>query len=111
MHHFRRKYKYFGHFWQDRYKSLLIEKDSYLLVCGKYVELNPVRAKIVETPDKYSWNSYGVYTGKKTDDLITFDPIYETLGKTQKERAEEYERLTCENLNLNRRYIGSEAFI
>lgn len=111
MHHFRRKYKYVGHFWQDRYKSLLIEKDRYLLACGKYVELNPVRAKIVTTPDKYSWNSYGVYTGKKEDDLVTFDPVYESLGKTQKERSEEYEKLTCDNLNLNNRYIGSEAFV
>src|SRR3989339_104227 len=111
MHHFRKKYKYFGHFWQDRYKSLLIEKDSYLLSCGKYIELNPVRARIVSRPDEYRWHSYNVYSGMGEDKLIAFDPVYESLGKTQNERAEKYKELTCENINLNSRFIGSESFV
>src|SRR3989304_6142922 len=45
--HYKRKYKHIGHFWQDRYKSIIISKDDYLLACGSYVELNPVRAMIV----------------------------------------------------------------
>jgi REP element-mobilizing transposase RayT len=46
-----------GHFWQDRFRSLLIEKDSYLLERGKYMELNPVRAKIVKNPEDYEWST------------------------------------------------------
>ena len=46
----KKKYMYTGHFWQDRYKSIIISKDEYLLACGSYVELNPVRAGMVKAP-------------------------------------------------------------
>ncbi len=59
--HYKRKYNHFGHFWQDRYKSIIISKDEYLLACGSYVELNPVRAKMAEDPKDYRWSSYRVY--------------------------------------------------
>src|SRR3972149_4661339 len=45
--HYKGRYKHIGHFWQDRYKSIIISKDAYLLACGSYVELNAVRARIV----------------------------------------------------------------
>jgi putative transposase len=64
MHYFRRRYRYYGHFWQGRYKSLLIEKDSYLLTCGKYIEMNPVRAKMVAFPEEHPWSSYRTYIGQ-----------------------------------------------
>ena len=56
--HYKKKYKYTGHFWQDRFKSIIISKDKYLLACGSYVELNPVRAGMVKDPKDYSWSSY-----------------------------------------------------
>lgn len=59
--HYKRRYSHTGHFWQDRYKSIIISKDGYLLACGSYVELNPVRAKIVDDPMKYPWSSYTGY--------------------------------------------------
>src|SRR4030042_771285 len=46
--YYKKRYRHIGHFWQDRYKSIIISKDNYLLACGSYVDLNPVRAKIVE---------------------------------------------------------------
>jgi putative transposase len=48
--YYKKKYGHIGHFWQDRYKSILISKDPYLLACGSYVELNPLRARIVADP-------------------------------------------------------------
>ncbi|MFH1369342.1 MAG: transposase [Elusimicrobiota bacterium] len=111
MHFFRKKYRYYGHFWQDRYKSLLIEKDNYLLACGKYVELNPVRAGIVVSPEEYPWSSYAAYTGEKDDPIVSFDLLYTGLGKTQKDRADRYKELVCENIKHGSRYIGSEAFV
>ena len=48
--YYKNKYKHTGHFWQDRYKSIIISKDDYLLACGSYVELNPVRAKVAVDP-------------------------------------------------------------
>jgi len=57
-HHYKNRYKHTGHFWQDRFKSIVISKDEYLLACGSYVELNPVRARMVEDPKEYRWSSY-----------------------------------------------------
>lgn len=50
-----------GHVFQDRFKSEIIDKDSYLLNVIRYVHNNPVRAKIVNTPKEYKWSSYNDY--------------------------------------------------
>lgn len=56
-HYYKRRYNHIGHFWQDRFKSILISKDRYLLACGSYAELNPVRAGIVKRPRDYRWST------------------------------------------------------
>jgi putative transposase len=56
--HYNYKYNKVGHLWQDRYKSKLIEKDSYLLECIKYIEANPLRATLVTNIDQYPWCSH-----------------------------------------------------
>lgn len=56
--YFRYKYKGAGHFWQDRFKSYVIQKDAYLINCITYIEYNPIRAKIVLRPEDYRWSSY-----------------------------------------------------
>lgn len=55
---FSTKYERVGHIWQDRFKSMVIQKDEYLLTCINYVELNPVRANFVKEPQNYLWSSY-----------------------------------------------------
>lgn len=47
-----------GHLFQGRYKSIIVEADSYLLELTRYIHLNPVRAKMVDSPEKYKWSSY-----------------------------------------------------
>ena len=88
--HFKRKYNHTGHFWQDRYKSIIISKDEYLLACGSYVELNPVRAKIVKDPKDYAWSSYRVYAYGKRDMLIDEHPVYLQLSEDEGERKRRY---------------------
>jgi len=56
--YFKYKYKTIGHFWQDRYKSYVIQKDKYLINCISYIEYNPIRAKIALRPEDYEWSSY-----------------------------------------------------
>ncbi|HEB02452.1 MAG TPA: hypothetical protein ENI12_04390, partial [Nitrospirae bacterium] len=53
VQYYKYKYGHIGHFWQDRYKSIIISNDSHLLACGGYVELNPVRAKMAPDPKEY----------------------------------------------------------
>ena len=55
--YYRRKYKGIGHFSQDRFKSFLIQKGKYLLECGRYIELNPVKAGIWIFREILFWNT------------------------------------------------------
>ena len=91
--HYKRKYKHIGHFWQDRYKSIIISKDDYLLACGSYVELNPVRAMMVTDPKAYRWSSYNAYAYGKNNPLIDEHPIYSVLSEDESERRKKYREL------------------
>ncbi len=95
---YKRKYGHTGHFWQDRFKSLLIAKDAYLLQCGVYVDLNPIRARIVTQPDVYPWASARVYLTGVHDPLLTPNPRYLDLGDTSLERQQRYRALLIEQL-------------
>lgn len=50
-----------GHLFQGKYKSILVDKDNYLLELTRYIHLNPVRARIVANPQEYKWSSYQDY--------------------------------------------------
>lgn len=93
-----RRYGFIGHLWQDRYKSLAVTRDSYLLTCGIYIELNPVRAGMVRTPADYRWSSYGHYALGKRDGLVDDDPLYSTLGNDDAQRRTTYQRLCAGTL-------------
>jgi len=62
--YFNRKYRTDGHLFQGRYKAILCDREAYLLGLVKYIHQNPLRAKIVELLDAYSWSSHHAYTGK-----------------------------------------------
>lgn len=47
-----------GTLWEGRYRASLVDSESYLFTCMRYIELNPVRANIVERPGQYPWSSY-----------------------------------------------------
>lgn len=100
--YFQRRYGFNGHFWQGRFKSQLIDSDPYLIQCGKYIELNPVRAQIVEKPEDYLWSSYRFYSDGEKNDLITEDIFFEELGKTQEERRENFKDLHIDEIMAGR---------
>jgi REP element-mobilizing transposase RayT len=62
--YFNRKHRTVGHLFQGRYKAILCDRDAYLLALIKYIHLNPVRAKIVKTPDEYAWSGHRNYIQK-----------------------------------------------
>ena len=118
--HFKKRYKHIGHFWQDRYKSIIISKDDYLLACGSYVELNPVRAKIVEDPKDYRWSSYNAYAYGKEDKITDEHLIYRRLSDEETERRKAYREFVKGMLKdkkamkgeMDRKVVyGSEDFI
>jgi len=76
-HYFKKKYGWIGHFWQNRFKSQPVGKDEYFIQCGKYIELNPIRANIVKDPKDYPYSSYNYYANSKENNLLTDDFFYE----------------------------------
>ena len=61
---FNRRHQRVGHVFQGRYKSILVDKDSYLQELCRYIVLNPVRAKMVKEAKDYAWSSYRATIGK-----------------------------------------------
>ena len=59
VHYFNKKYGRTGTLWDSRYKSSIVDERRYLLCCYRYIELNPVRAGMVQHPAEYVWSSYG----------------------------------------------------
>jgi putative transposase len=84
------RYQLSGHLWQGRFKSPRVDRESYFLELGRYIERNPVRAKMVADPIGYQWSSYRYYAFGESNDLVTRDPYYEQLGSSDKERQKNY---------------------
>jgi len=91
--YYRKNYGGVGHFFQDRFKSFVIQEGRYLIECGMYIELNPVKAGIVKFPEEYKWSSYSVYASGKGDYLVDLSPAYTDLSDKPEERRESYKEL------------------
>jgi len=81
-HYYHKKYKTSGYLWQGRFKSKPIEKEEYSICCGGYIEMNPVRAIIVKSPEEYRHSSARYYVSGEKDDIIEEDPNFHDFGST-----------------------------
>jgi len=90
---FNGRYKRKGTLWSGRFHSSLIDSQDYLFVCQRYIELNPVRAGMVEHPWEYRWSSYGVNSGREFSTFLSPHPLYMALAETSSERVKTYQRL------------------
>jgi putative transposase len=88
VHHYHRRYGFVGHLFQGRFKSPVIERDNYLLSCGRYLERNPLAAGLVQVPWDYRWSSCRAYALGESNRLLSVNPCYEELAKTGKRRQE-----------------------
>jgi len=86
-------YKRTGTLWEGRYKSTLVDSDNYFLTVSRYIELNPVRAGMVDHPSAYPWSSYQHNAIGTLIKLITPHMLYLALGKTDKARQNQYQAL------------------
>jgi putative transposase len=110
-----------GTLWEGRFKSAAVSRDQYLIACSRYIELNPLRAGIVEHPKHYRWSSYQRRGLGVSDGLLDDDPWYTGLGTTEQERQEEYRQWIDSQINQSEwvqirqatqrgRLIGKETF-
>jgi putative transposase len=88
--YFARQYHHIGHVFQDRFKSIPVENNSYLLECGRYIERNPVSAKITTEPTEYRWSSAGFYLEGTANSILTMNPLYLDLAIEDGRRRELY---------------------
>ncbi|MBU0664240.1 MAG: transposase [Proteobacteria bacterium] len=88
-----------GTLWEGRYKSCLVQEDRYLLELYRYIELNPVRAKIIIDPADYHWSSYQVNALGKASDLCLPHPEYLALGSDPLKRGENYRILFAQHFD------------
>jgi putative transposase len=71
-----------GHVWQGRFKSPVIQDDAHLLTVLRYIEANPLRARMVESAGDYRWSSFPAHGLGHSDPLLDSIPEYEALAKT-----------------------------
>jgi len=93
VRYFNRKHARTGTLWEGRYRSTLIQAERHLLACMVYMDLNPVRASMVEDAGMYPWSSHHHYAGSRFDKLLTAHPIYWELGNTPFSREAAYRQL------------------
>ena len=93
---YNRRHSRKGHFWSERFGSVLIESGESLLSCLGYIDLNPVRARIVEKPEDYRWCSLNHRVNKgNTDDLLSFAGVFD----------DETPKTFAKNLRIYREFV------
>lgn len=111
-----------GTLWEGRFKSNLIDSETYLLTCHRYIEMNPVRAGIVARPADYPWSSHAHYGCGESDRLIAEHSVYTNLGASPEQRREAFLSLFDKPIDdveldrlrtgLNKGWaLGSETFL
>jgi putative transposase len=86
-------YRRSGTLWEGRHKGVLVESESYLLTCYRYIELNPVRANMVAHPAEYRHFSYRAHAFGEPDPLVRDHLLYTQLGTTPTDRRRAYRAL------------------
>jgi len=109
-----------GHVFQSRYKSILVEKDNYLLELCRYIALNPVRAGIVENPEDWKWSSYRATLGlTEPPKHLNISRILKNFDGSIKKSKEDYEKFVLEGIGKEspwselrgRVILGSKRFM
>ena len=111
--YYNRRYNRRGYFWGDRFKSVIVEKGETLINCLAYIDLNPIRAGLVNRPEEYRWNSLGyhIQTGNK-DNFLSLDFGLREFGvQDAEERLKGYRRYVYEAGAVDRSEIGKRKII
>lgn len=96
---FNTRHQRTGTLWEGRYKACLVDDGAHLMRCVRYIDLNPVRARLTDDPTRYPWSSCAALCGKRQDPLLTLHATQRALGPTAKDRADAYRVLLSEALN------------
>jgi putative transposase len=88
-----------GTLWEGRFRSCIVESARYVMACHRYIELNPVRAGMVNHPAGYLWSSYAVNSGARSDPFLSLHPEFVALTSDAQRRHIAYRALFDERLD------------
>jgi len=112
-----------GHLFQGRYKSVLVDEDTYLLELCAYIHLNPVRASMVEAPDSYPWSSHKAYLGNELIPWLNTDYILSQFSTTLSRARRQFVEFVAERSedghqeefygkgSMDNRVMGEDRFV
>jgi putative transposase len=92
-HHFNKRHVRTGALWEGRFHSSIVDSESYLFRCQRYIELNPVRAGMVTSAADYPWSSFGANAHGKPSLIVTPHPLYMVCGADELGRRAQYRAL------------------
>jgi putative transposase len=98
VQYINRRYLRTGTLWEGRYRSCLVQTELYLMVCQRYIELNPVRAQLVHNPARYAWSSFLCNAHGKENLLVKPHELYFRLGHDPRSREQAYRDLFLDAL-------------
>lgn len=101
VRYFNKTYRRSGTLWEGRFKSSVIDSEHYLLLCQRYIELNPVRAGMVDLPEEYVWSSYHANALGKPTKIWTPHPAYIELAGAVSDRLEAYRSLFRTHIDID----------
>ena len=99
VQYFNYQYQRSGTLWEGRYRSCLIQSDMYLLEVYRYIELNPVRANMVQDSGEYAWSSYQINALGKESSLCTPHSQYLNIAKRKDHRMRRYRALFTHHID------------
>jgi putative transposase len=113
--YFNLKHRKTGHVFEGRYKAIICQKDEYLLELIRYIHLNPVRAGMVRSPERYRYSGHHAYLQGKATETIDPATVLSMLGGKQA-----YRRFVRDGLSEghkeeyyaveDQRFLGAEGF-
>jgi REP element-mobilizing transposase RayT len=117
--YFNRTHDLVGHVFQGRYKAILCQSEPYLLELARYIELNPVRARMVALPGEWPWSSYQATVGlADAPGWLYSEPILLRFGNSHLDARQSYKEFVAAGIGglsplakvSNEMLLGDDAF-
>jgi hypothetical protein len=119
--YYNRKYKKVGHLFQGRFKSIICEKNNYLLELVRYIHLNPYRAGLVKTPADWGWSGHKEYFGESKKNVLDISEVLSMLNTDFKQSVKKYAKFVRDGSRMGKRkdyypeekmpYLGNDSFM
>ncbi len=116
---FNRKYRTVGHLFQGRYKAILCDRDNYLLSLVKYIHLNPVRARVIKSPEEYPWSSHLTYLKPVRKSIVDEEQVLRIFSEDKGKARRLYRAYVEDGIpvkkkdiycTIDKRILGDEQF-